>query len=163
VPLKTVKAREKRQLSGCRLAASAIMILHDFRANSPVVTDTGCCPSAAHPLLPSAASELLRLMPRGKSSCESSPASRWRRSPSGASVLILISALHLGLFLHDRRCDLQNDVPLETAAYRSVPLGCANVDQAWREGRMARSRPVADAFGAPVFREEGLNWSGFLS
>src|SRR4029453_13822685 len=26
---------------------SALMILHGFRAHSPVVTDTGCCPSAA--------------------------------------------------------------------------------------------------------------------
>jgi hypothetical protein len=26
------------------------MILHGFRAGSPVVTDTDCCPSAAQPL-----------------------------------------------------------------------------------------------------------------
>jgi hypothetical protein len=28
-------------------AESAVMILHSFRAGSSVVTDTGCCPSAA--------------------------------------------------------------------------------------------------------------------
>ena len=29
------------------MAGSAVMILHGFRAHSPVVPDTGCCPSAA--------------------------------------------------------------------------------------------------------------------
>jgi hypothetical protein len=29
------------------MAGSAVMILHGFRAGSPVVTDTGCCLSAA--------------------------------------------------------------------------------------------------------------------
>src|SRR5829696_742003 len=29
------------------MAGSAVMIHHGFRAGSPVVTDTGCCPSAA--------------------------------------------------------------------------------------------------------------------
>ena len=29
------------------MAESAVMILHGLRAGSPVVTDTGCCPSAA--------------------------------------------------------------------------------------------------------------------
>jgi hypothetical protein len=29
------------------MAGSAVRILHGFRAGSPVITDTGCCPSAA--------------------------------------------------------------------------------------------------------------------
>src|SRR5829696_8988923 len=29
------------------MAASAVMILHGFQAGSPVVANTGCCPSAA--------------------------------------------------------------------------------------------------------------------
>jgi len=29
------------------MAESAVLILHGLRAGSPVVTDTGCCPSAA--------------------------------------------------------------------------------------------------------------------
>jgi len=33
------------------MAGSAVMILHGFRASSPVVTDTGCCLSAARRLL----------------------------------------------------------------------------------------------------------------
>jgi hypothetical protein len=31
------------------MAQSAVTSLHGFRAGSPVVTDSGCCPSAAHP------------------------------------------------------------------------------------------------------------------
>jgi hypothetical protein len=39
--------RENRQVSDPSMAESALMILHGLRAGSPVVTDTGCCPSAA--------------------------------------------------------------------------------------------------------------------
>ena len=38
-------ARNARSWSS--MAGSAVMILHGFRAGSPVVTDTGCCLSAA--------------------------------------------------------------------------------------------------------------------
>jgi hypothetical protein len=51
VLLRTVNTREKRQVSGRRLAESAVMLLHGFWAGSPVATDAGCCPSAAHPWL----------------------------------------------------------------------------------------------------------------
>ena len=41
-------------------------------------------------------------------------------------------------FPQDRTRDLRDDVPLETVANRSVPMGCGpNVDQAWLGGRGA--------------------------
>jgi hypothetical protein len=48
--LRTVENREGGlETPGQRpsMAGSAVMILHGFRMGSPVVTDTGCCPSAA--------------------------------------------------------------------------------------------------------------------
>jgi hypothetical protein len=47
VVLRTVKTGEKPQVSGRRSAESVVLILHGFRASSPIVTDMGCCPSAA--------------------------------------------------------------------------------------------------------------------
>jgi hypothetical protein len=47
VALRTREDREKRQGQWLSIAGLGVMILHDLRAGSPVVTDTGCCPSAA--------------------------------------------------------------------------------------------------------------------
>jgi hypothetical protein len=59
--------------------------------------------------------------------------------------LILIRVLPPGQFPQDRADNLRaNDLPLETVANRSAPMGCGpNVDQAWRGARVARSCPVA--------------------
>jgi hypothetical protein len=49
----------------------------------------------------------------------------------GGEERILIRVLPGGLFPQDRTRDLRDDVPLETVANRSAPMGCGpNVDQA---------------------------------
>jgi hypothetical protein len=47
VVLRTVTVSEETPGQWPSMAGSDVMILHSLRAGSPVVTDTGCCPSAA--------------------------------------------------------------------------------------------------------------------
>jgi hypothetical protein len=105
------------------MTESAVMILHGFRARSPVVTEPGCCPSAArrsHPRDPRD-HNLIRCL----ASCE----------------LVEQGGQLTGGF----------SAPLVTVGDRSCPSGPGTP----RTQHGPRSRPVADAFGAPVLRDQG--------
>jgi hypothetical protein len=52
------------------MAASAVMILHGLRAGSPVVTDNGCCPSAAQAQLPDLRDYNLNRRPAARSTLD---------------------------------------------------------------------------------------------